>query len=63
MRRSTSSRLKGFAFQQRDGSGAVVSSVDLRLAGEPREDLLVDLQDVVLVVEDEDFLTDSHGSI
>ena len=53
--------IERLAFQQRDGARAVVGGVDFRLAGEAREDLLVDLQDVVFVVENEDALAGGHG--
>ena len=53
--------IEGLALEKREGAGAIVGGMNLRLAGQPREDLLVNLQDVVLVVEDEDFLPGGHG--
>jgi hypothetical protein len=44
-----------------DGLRAVVHGLDVGLAGQAREDFLVDLQDVLFVVEDEDSLADGHG--
>ena len=53
--------IERLAFKERDGARTVVGSVDLRLAGQAREDLLVDFQDVVFVVENENFLPGRHG--
>ena len=60
MRRSSEQQIERLAFEQRDGPGAVVGRVNLGLARQAREDLLVDLQDVVLVVENEDALAGGH---
>ena len=48
------------AFDHRERLGAIINGVNGRLARQSRENLLVDLQNVLLVVEDEDALPGSH---
>jgi hypothetical protein len=54
-------QVEGFTFQQRQGSRSVVGDVDFGLARQARQNLLVNFQDVLFVVENENFLAGSHN--
>ncbi len=52
--------MKGFATEERDRPGTGIRGVNFWLTRETSENFLVDLEDVLFVIEDENFLSCGH---
>ena len=52
--------MEGFAAEESDRLGTGIGGVNFRLTRETSENFLVDLEDVLFVIEDENFLSGGH---